>query len=153
MDKMILASPDRFAENIGIVAVVVPELKLRNVERQIFWAELVERADNAAFEDRPEALNRLCVDRTNDVLASSVIDDPVGVHGIQSAIANPLIRAEKANLLRYCAAHEGLKNVGAYAVDDAGNNLTLALDSADDRDFTRAGASTPGAASLIPMPV
>jgi hypothetical protein len=45
-------------EHVGIAAVVVPELKFRGVEWQIFGANFVERADHAAFEDRPEAFNR-----------------------------------------------------------------------------------------------
>jgi hypothetical protein len=33
-----LASPDRRAEDVGVVAVIVAELKLRDVQRQIFAA-------------------------------------------------------------------------------------------------------------------
>jgi hypothetical protein len=36
------------SEYVGVIAIVMPELKFRNVERQIFAADLVERADNAA---------------------------------------------------------------------------------------------------------
>jgi hypothetical protein len=50
-------------ENISILAIVVAELKLGDVQRHIFGADLVERADRAAFEDRPETLNRIRVDR------------------------------------------------------------------------------------------
>jgi hypothetical protein len=43
----------RYAEDIGVETVVVAELKLGNVQRHIFCADLVERADNATFENRP----------------------------------------------------------------------------------------------------
>lgn len=33
-------------------AIVVAELKLRNIERHIFGAHFMERADHAAFEGR-----------------------------------------------------------------------------------------------------
>jgi hypothetical protein len=49
------------AENIGIKAVVIAELKLRDVQRHVFGAHFVERADYAVLEDRPEAFNRIVV--------------------------------------------------------------------------------------------
>src|SRR5437868_6904438 len=147
------ASADSFAEDVGIVPVVVAELKLGDVERQIFGADFVERADHAALENRPEALDRLGMDRADDVLPSGMIDDAVRILGIQAAIANPLVRTEQANLLRNRAAHEGLENVAANAADDAGNDLALALDRAGYRDLTRAGAPAPSASALVPVPV
>src|SRR5262249_56439364 len=47
-----LTSTNRSAENIGIKAIVVAELKLRNVQRHIFRRHLVERCDPAALQDR-----------------------------------------------------------------------------------------------------
>jgi len=44
----------RLAKDIGIVAVVVTELKFGKVERQIFLAYVVVGADDAALEQRPE---------------------------------------------------------------------------------------------------
>ena len=43
------ASSDRFAEDVLIHAVVIPELKFGDVERKILFADLVERADHAAL--------------------------------------------------------------------------------------------------------
>jgi hypothetical protein len=48
-------SRNRRSENVVIEAVVVAELKFGDVERHIFGADLVERADDAALEDAPEA--------------------------------------------------------------------------------------------------
>jgi hypothetical protein len=53
------ASPDCLTKDVLVAPVVIPELKLRDVERHVFRADLVKRADNAAFEDRPEAFNRV----------------------------------------------------------------------------------------------
>ena len=55
-----LTSADRRAENIGIEAIIVAELKLGNVERHVFGRHLVQRADNATLEDRPETFNHGC---------------------------------------------------------------------------------------------
>ena len=47
-----LTSCHRRAEDIGVETVVVAELKLGNVQRHIFCADLVERAHNATLENR-----------------------------------------------------------------------------------------------------
>ena len=39
----------RAPEHVGIEAVIVAELKLRNVQRHIFGANLMERAGNATI--------------------------------------------------------------------------------------------------------
>ncbi len=73
------AAANGCAEDVGVAAVVISELKLRDVQRHIFGADLVERADNAALEDRPETLNRVGVDRADHVLAFGVIDSPAEI--------------------------------------------------------------------------
>src|SRR5579883_2123484 len=45
------ASCYRRPEDIDVFAVVIPELKFRDVQRQILAADLVECADHAALED------------------------------------------------------------------------------------------------------
>ena len=54
-----LASADRLSEDVVVQAVVIPEGELRDVQRRILGADLVERADHAALQDRPEG--RLCL--------------------------------------------------------------------------------------------
>jgi len=66
-------------ENVGVHAIVVAELKFRDVQRHVFGAHFVERADNAALEDRPETLDCVSVDRADDVLTAFV------VHGLMRA--------------------------------------------------------------------
>src|SRR5579884_819292 len=64
-------------EGIGIVPVVVPELKFIDVERHVGAADVVEIADDPALEHRPEAFNRVRVHDTADVLALGVAHDRV----------------------------------------------------------------------------
>src|SRR5665213_2199742 len=47
---MQLASSHRFSENIFVPAIVIPELKFRDIKREIFSANLVERSDDSALE-------------------------------------------------------------------------------------------------------
>jgi hypothetical protein len=82
-----LAPPHRLTEDVFVSPVVVSELKLGDVERQILGTDFVEFADHAALEDRPEALDRVGVDRTDDILTGRVANDGVRILAIQSAIA------------------------------------------------------------------
>ena len=84
----------------SVLPVVVAELELRDIEREIFRADLVEGADNATLNERPEALDGFGVNRTNDVLADGVINDSVRVFLIKPVITDPLVGAEQANLGR-----------------------------------------------------
>ncbi len=47
----------RLAENIGVVSVVKPELKLREIQRQILLADVVVGAHDATLQQRPESFN------------------------------------------------------------------------------------------------
>jgi hypothetical protein len=63
-----LASADSCSQYILTEAIVIAKLKLRDIERHILFADLVERADDATLEDRPAAINRLSVDRADNVV-------------------------------------------------------------------------------------
>ena len=66
---------DRGTENVCIHAIVVSELELSDVERKIRFADLVERTHHAALDDRPEAFNRVCMDRASNIFVAAVVDD------------------------------------------------------------------------------
>lgn len=64
-----------FAEDVGVVAIVVAELELRDVQRHVFRAHLVERADDAALEDRPEAFNRVGVKQDLQIAYAKLLNE------------------------------------------------------------------------------
>jgi hypothetical protein len=94
--RVALASADRRAENVGICTVVVSELKLRNVQRQIFAAYPVIASHNATLNQRPETLNCVGVNRANDVLASLMIHNAVRVF-VAKMVINSVKRQCKAS--------------------------------------------------------
>jgi hypothetical protein len=49
---------NRRFENVIVEAIVIPELELRNVEWQVFGANLVERTNDPSLENAPKAFNR-----------------------------------------------------------------------------------------------
>jgi len=58
----------------GLFQSLYPKLEFPNVQRQIFAAELVATAHNAALQERPETINRLSMDDPVNVLPSGVAD-------------------------------------------------------------------------------
>jgi hypothetical protein len=109
-----LASRNRRSEDVRILAIVVSELKLRNVERHVFAADPVERADNATLEDRPEALNRVGVNCADNIFVRGVIDDFVLRENlIEMLVADPMIGNQEADLVRDGLAHEFGERLGA----------------------------------------
>jgi hypothetical protein len=68
-----LAPLNRRPEDIRVFAVVVPELKLSDVQMQIFFADLVVRANDATLQDRPEAFDGLSVDCTDNVFMRPMV--------------------------------------------------------------------------------
>ena len=68
-----LASLDRRSEDIGVLPVVVTELKYRDIERQIFLADLVEASHDAALHERPEAFDGLSMDRADNILPACMV--------------------------------------------------------------------------------
>lgn len=103
-----LASLNRRSENVGIEAVVITELKLRNIQRQIFLADLMIAADDAALEDAPEALNRIRVNCADNVLTVAVIDGAMlkSVVG-KIAIGTIFVGSDQANFIADHFVYEG----------------------------------------------
>jgi hypothetical protein len=92
---------NRRSENVVVEAIIVPELKLRNVKWHVFPANLVERTDDTAFENRPETLNRLGVNSAYNILVFGMVNGRVREFFAEMVITDPLIGAEQANLFRH----------------------------------------------------
>ncbi len=84
------ATSYRRPEDIGVRAVIVAPFKLGDIERQILLRDVMERAENATLQERPEAVNGLRVDVAPDVFAAHVVhagvrDALLAQAGIQAA--------------------------------------------------------------------
>jgi hypothetical protein len=150
---MTSASSNRFSKDVRIETVVVAELKFSNVQRHIFRADFVERADHAALEDRPEALNRVGVNRTDDILALAVVNRGVREFLVQPAVAVPSIGCEQANLVGYNLVDEIKSGFSGYVFQNARHDVALTLHSADQRRLAGRLAATHPVVPLIPMTV
>ena len=88
----------RLAEDVGILAIVVAELELGEIQRQILLADVVVRADDSALEQRPEAFNVVVRASTAHVFMPLVIDSLVRKCLIELLIARALHRSRPNRL-------------------------------------------------------
>ena len=93
-------SCNRRAEDVRVLPVIIAKLELRDVQRQILFADLVKAANDAAFDDRPEAFDCLGVNRADNILLFGMVNDRVGIVFAEVLITDPLIGAEQRN---FCA--------------------------------------------------
>jgi hypothetical protein len=83
---------------------------------QVFFADVMECADDASLEDAPKVFNRLGMDRTNDILVFCMVNGPVRKCKSEVPLANPLIGTDQANLVRDCFIYESFQG-GHQAMD------------------------------------
>jgi hypothetical protein len=140
------------SEYIIVISVIISKLKLSNVQMQIFLADLMESPDDATLQDRPEAFDCVGVNRANDVLANGVVNGFVWEPTIKSLVAGICVSAAKADAVRYGFPHEAFQRKPVSAFNNAGDDITLAANCADDRCL--AGIAAPASSAfLVPMPV
>jgi hypothetical protein len=150
---MRLASSNRLAENVGIGAIVIAKLEFRDIQREIFGADFVERPDHAALHEAPEAFDCLRVDRSDHVLAFAVVHDPVREFTVQMLVANPFIRANEADFGGHALANESFEGSGANICDDASHYVAFALHRASNDSFARATRSVRAVEAVVLMTV
>jgi len=122
----------RCPEHVGIAAVIVSELKLRDVQRHILGGHLVERADHAALEDRPKTFNRVGMDRADNVLVRFVVNHLVRVLAQIVAVSRPGVGRQQTDLIGNGFVHEGQHRVRCDALKNASNHVALTLHCAND---------------------
>src|SRR5262245_51973731 len=113
-----LASLDRRSENVRVISVVIAELELSNIERHVLAADLVERTDDAAFDDRPKSFDCLSMNRADNILLFGMVDDGVRVFAVKAMIASPLVSAKQAYLMRNGFANKCGQRISADVFDD-----------------------------------
>src|SRR6266487_4174617 len=107
MDEVVSASFNRRSEDVRVLTVIVAELELSNIERHVLAADLVKRAEHAALEDRPEALNRIRVNRADNIFVRGVIDDfMLREDFVEVFVTDPMIGHEQTDLVRDGLANE-----------------------------------------------
>ena len=146
------------AENVGIAPIVVAERKFRDIEWQIFLADFVECAHNAAFDERPEAFNRVGMDCANtafsNVLSSTVIDGFVrqAMFPAQAMVAGKIVGTQQTDLAGNCLLDEAFKCTDPNIGDDTGDDISLPFYGANNNGLT-ASAATMDMLAFVPMAI
>jgi len=143
---------NRRSENVVIKAVIIAELEFSDIERKVLSADLVVAANDAALEDAPKSLNRLGVNRADNILMLGMVNGAVVEFVAKVTIANPLIGAEQTNLVRYGFVDEILQSLLLHISNQARNYVAFATDSADDSRFA-GSCRTRLSVTLFPVPV
>jgi hypothetical protein len=146
---LVSAACYRAPKHVGVHAVVVPELKFRDVERHIFGAHLVERADHATLKDAPKAFNRVRVHRTDHVSVLTVVNRLVREAAQIIAVACPRVSRQQAHFVGHGLVHKIEHGLRGDTLKHARNHVAIALDCANDRRLVGSRAKLP----LIPMAV
>lgn len=133
----------RRLKHVRIETVVVAELKLRDVQRHIFGRHFVERANHATLENAPKALNRVRVDRADNILMLAVVNLFVRQVAKIIAIARPRVGRQQANLVGNRLVDEIDHGLGVDPLQHADNHVALPFDGADQRRLAFRGAMPP----------
>lgn len=140
----------RSTENVGVFSIVVAELKLSDVQRQVLFADLVESAHDATFQQRPKTIDGLSVNRADDVFVESVPNEGVRKIFAEVPIAASVIGRQQADLVGYGFTNETFQSVGIGMFNNPRHHVALALYGANDGYLAGACAART-AATLIPM--
>jgi hypothetical protein len=140
------------SEDVLVLAIVMAELKLIQVQRQVFFADVMIRTDHASLKQRPERLDIVCVNLTPDILAFAVGDHFMRQRRFEQTIAAMFISCDERHFIANCLANESIEGRSVCVLDDFANHVTLAGDRTDDRGLV-AHLSAPDVGFLIPVAV
>ena len=133
----------RLAEYVGFIPVVKSELKLIQIERQIFLADVMIGSDDSAFQQRPERFNRVRVNVAAHVLTSRMPNKlMLAVVDTDRVVSAELIRDHERRVSLSYFPHESGQRISIRAFDYLTDHVALASDCADDRYLAGRGTAS-----------
>ena len=114
-------------------------------------ANFMKCSDDAAFHDRPKAFNRICVNRTDNILALAMVNNTVWKFFIQRFVGAPCISAEQADAGRYAFTNEADQGLAVDPVNHSGDYVPLALHGSNDYGLAGTDPAARAAASAVPV--
>jgi len=134
-------------EDVRILAIVIPELKFGNVQWQVFGGNLVVGAHDAAFDEAPEAFNRIRMDGADNVFAPTVADNRVVV-ALHPGISAVFIGSEQVNLGGDNLTHKPLERRGVGMAQDTSDDAPRPFNGAS---YDKLTGGAPNAGALVRM--
>jgi hypothetical protein len=125
------------AKNVCVLAIVVPELELREVQRQVFLTDMVVVANDSALQEAPKVLDIVRMNLAAYILASAVADCFVReAYRVQMGIATPFIGRYKVDFVAHSLAHEAIEGHGVRLLDNLADYVALPRDGSDHCSFS-----------------
>jgi hypothetical protein len=101
------AASYRFSKDVGVLAVIETELKLREIQGQILLADVVISPDHAALEQTPEVFQVISVNFAAYIFALTMRHKFVLITlSVQVAIACVFVSCDQINLIADGVANE-----------------------------------------------
>jgi hypothetical protein len=148
---------DHALEYVGMLPVVMPEGEFVEVEREVVFRDVMERAHDAPLNERPEAINVRGMDFPAHVLASAMADKLVGPSILNPLIPPMLVCGNQINALRDRLMDEPIQCEHIGTLDHLRHDVALTGDGAEDSNLSGAAASAlsfgDALADSAPMPV
>jgi hypothetical protein len=129
------ASSKDGVEDIRVLAVVEPEGKFIQIQRQIFLAHVVVGAYNAALQETPKAFDVVRVNLTPNIFPCAVLGRRMGNVAVQIVVGLILVRRNERHFVVNDVADETRKRASILSADHTADHVALASDSADDSSF------------------
>lgn len=129
------------SEDVLVHAVVIAELKFRDIERQILFADLMKRPHHTTLEDRPEAFDGIGMDRSNHILPLRVIDDLVWIVLAELSVSHPLIGYQQTDVICNGFPNKAGQRFGFDVRNDASHHIALALNRSSNDQLPRSRAA------------
>jgi hypothetical protein len=121
----------RVAEQERIFSIVKPMLQFIQIGVEMLHRKLVIRADHAALEKAPDALNGVCVNVAANPFFFAVVNRFVARILVADVfVANPLIRIDRSGIRRGIFLNELFQQKTIRTFNDLQSNFAAALNRA-----------------------
>ena len=139
--RLLAARRDEVGKHLRILPVVVPERKFVDVQWQIFLTDMVKTADNTALQERPEAVNMGSMDVAAHVLALAMAYELMRKYVFQQSVAAMFVSRNQGDFIADRFPHETIQGFCVGVLNDLGDDVSLAGDSANDRNLASSAAA------------
>lgn len=120
-------------EYVFVLAMVMPESKFRDVQGQIFLADLVIATHDSALQQGPERFDIVRMNVPAHVLMRLVVNMFVRESLRRFLIARALVGRDQIDFLRYGLAYKLRQGFGRGIFDHFADHVAFTSDCADDR--------------------
>ena len=130
------------SKDVGVVAIVVTELKLGKIQRQIFLADIVVGAHDSALQQRPEAFDVVRMNLSAHVFVLAMIDGLVPETPVDVVISAIVISCDQRDFFVDRMVDESSEGPRICFADHLADDVAFALNCADHSDLAVADGLT-----------